>query len=137
MKIVPRKGSTWLLAVLLSTALVNGCSFFKSAEDAMKGIGKIGEKIGGEGGGKGGGQEAQPEKTHEGPLIDNKVAALRVQAALKKEGTEFERVTVEASKEEVILTGTVASAKSRERAAEIARGVQHGIKLKNELKVGH
>lgn len=123
-----------LLIVLLSVACT-GCSFFKSAEEAMKGIGKIGEKIGGEGE-KGGGKEANPSATHEGPLIDNKVIAQRVQAALQQEGAEFQHVTVDATKEEVVMTGTVPSEKARERAAEIARGVEHKIKLKNELKVG-
>ncbi|HJV33994.1 BON domain-containing protein [Geomonas sp.] len=126
-----------LLVVLLQTVVLTGCNFFKSAEEAMHGIGEIGKKVGGEGGEKGGAKPANPSATHEGPLIDNKVVALRVQAALKKEGAEFDKVTVDATKNEVVLTGTVATSKARERAEEIARKEEHGIKLKNELKVGH
>ncbi len=126
-----------LMLILLLTAAISGCSFFKNAGEAFKGIGKISntldKKLTENQQGKHG--EAQGGKKKETPLVDNKVIALRVQEALKREGAEFEKVKVETTKDEVVMTGTVPSEKGRERAAEIARKAHPGLKFKNELRV--
>lgn len=126
-----RTGVRCMMVSLLPAVIVCGCSFFKSADEAMQNISKITKSVEKEAGEK----KAQPEATHEGPLLDLKVIALRVQAALKNEGAAFEHVTVDATKDEVVMTGTVASEKARERAVEIARGVDRKGKLRNELRV--
>jgi osmotically-inducible protein OsmY len=72
---------------------------------------------------------------HEGPLLDNKVTALRVQDALRKGGAEFQQVRVEGTVEGVTLTGTVRSPADKARAAEIAKSVHRAMKLKNELQI--
>ncbi|MBJ6727841.1 BON domain-containing protein [Geomesophilobacter sediminis] len=121
------RGLRKLLVPLLIAGLVGGCSFFK--KEATKEIEKVVEPKGG--------QEPQnkPEPTHEGPLLDNKVTAMRVQDALRQAGPAFQQVTVEGTKEEVVLSGTVKSAAERNRAEEIAKSVHRKMKLKNELKI--
>lgn len=78
----------------------------------------------------------QAEPQHEGPLLDNKVTALRVQEALKKAGAGFEQVEVHGSAAGVTMSGTVKSAAERNRAEEIAKSVHREMKLKNEIKIG-
>ncbi len=126
-----------LMLILLLTAAISGCSFFKNASEAFKGIGKISNTLDkklaeGQQGKQG---EAQGGEKKETTLVDNKVIALRVQEALKREGAEFEKVKVDATKDAVVMTGTVPSEKDRERAAEIAGRVHPDLKLKNELRV--
>ncbi len=113
--------------ILLLAASLGGCSLFKSAkniEKATENIEKATEP------------KAQPGETHEGPLLDNKVTAMRVQDALKSEGNEFAEVKVTGTKNAVVLTGKVKTSKARARAEEIARTVQRKMVLKNELEVG-
>jgi osmotically-inducible protein OsmY len=118
-----------LLLSLLATSF-SGCSLFRSTEKAVNQIEKIEEKV----------TQPPPKKeeevSHEGPLLDNKVTALRIGDALKKAGPEFDRVQVEATQEAVTMTGTVKSSADRARAEEIAKSVHRPMKLKNELRVG-
>lgn len=129
----------WLHPFLLIPLLCS-CSFFQDASKSMKHIESISEKVDKDLGKMEKEQQKQEEKAasqekHETALLDHKVIAMRVQAALKKEGTEFGEVTVEGTREDVVLTGTVKSEKAKARAAEIARGVDAKVKLKNELRV--
>ncbi len=78
---------------------------------------------------------SNPQGTHEGRLLDNKVAAERVHAALRKSGPQFRHVEVDASKEGLTLIGSVASSEDRSRAEEIARGVERDVHLTDELSV--
>lgn len=120
----------YFLLVLALAALCN-CSLFKAAEE----VEKAAEKVTKPGDGKG--EQKKPEPTgHEGPLLDNKVTALRVQEALKSAGPQFDDVKVEGTGDAVVMTGTVQSAAERARAEEIARGVRRSMKLRNELRVG-
>ncbi len=78
---------------------------------------------------------SNPERTHEGKLLDNKVTAERVHAALRKAGPQFRDVGVHASKKGITLTGTVASAEARSRAEEIAKDVDPRVELSDRVSV--
>jgi osmotically-inducible protein OsmY len=139
MKMTTASRTRSVVAVALVVTGITGCGFFKrteetmkSTEKTMKNIEKITGKIATEGKGK---EKPQPEAKHEPVLVENKVIALRVQAALKKEGAQYEKVAVEGSKNEITMTGTVASAKERERAGEIAKKYAEKVTVKNEIKV--
>ncbi len=78
---------------------------------------------------------ANPQSTHEGKLLDNKVTAERVHAALRRAGPRFSHVEVNASREGIALTGRVASAETRSRAEEIAREVDPQVNLTDQVSV--
>jgi osmotically-inducible protein OsmY len=118
------------LAALMLLFSFSACSLFRSTEKVVNKIEKIEQKA------TQPEQKKEPEPSHEGPLLDNKVTALRVQDALRKAGPQFDGVQVEGTKESVVLTGTVRSSTDSARAEEIARGVHRAMKLRNELRVG-
>ncbi len=72
---------------------------------------------------------------HEDRLLDHKVTAERIHAALRRAGPRFRDVAVAASRERITLTGTVASAEARTRAEAIARDVDPTVKLDDEVSV--
>ncbi len=76
-----------------------------------------------------------PQGTHEARLLDNKVTAERVHAALRRAGPQFRHVEVTASRDGITLTGKVSSADARSRAEEIAKEVDPGAKLGNHVTV--
>lgn len=76
-----------------------------------------------------------PQGTHEARLLDNKVTAERIHAALRKAGPRFRHVEVTASRDGITLTGKVSSADARSRAEEIAKEVDPGAKLGNQVSV--
>ncbi len=78
---------------------------------------------------------SNPNRTHEGRLLDNKVTADRVHAALSKEGPEFRHVEVTGTREGITLKGSVASAETRSRAEEIAKHVDRSVALRDRLSV--
>lgn len=126
-----RRRNRLIVSILFLAACLGGCSFFRSMTESMKNVEKTTKEIEK----KVSEKDSSAEEAQEQPLLDNKVSAMRVQAALKKEGAEFDQVTVEGTKEAVVLTGTVKSSKDRERAVEIAKGVQRKMVLKNEVQV--
>lgn len=79
--------------------------------------------------------QAVPPST-EGPLLDNKVTALRVQEALRKAGTAYGHVEVTGDVRGVTLSGSVRTQAEKEKAEEIAKTVHRKMKLFNELRVG-
>ncbi len=78
---------------------------------------------------------SNPEGTHEPALLDIKVTAERVHAALRKAGPEFRHVEVDASRDGIALTGSVASGETRSRAEEIAKEVNPGVSVSNRVSV--
>ncbi len=78
---------------------------------------------------------SNPHATHEAHLLDNKVTAERVQAALRRAGPEFRHVEVSASREGIALTGRVGSAEVRSRAEEIAKQVDPHVDMRNRVIV--
>ncbi len=78
---------------------------------------------------------ANPQSTHEGKLLDNKVTAERVHAALRRAGPQFREVEVSASREGIALTGSVASAETRSRAEDIAKKVDPRVNLSDQVSV--
>lgn len=78
---------------------------------------------------------ANPQGTHADHLLDNEVTAQRIHAALRRAGPEFKHVRVTASRDEITLTGSVASAETRSRAEEIAKEVDATAKLGNHVTV--
>jgi len=78
---------------------------------------------------------ANPQATHEGDLIDNKVTAQRVEAALRKAGKEYRHVHAEARREGITLKGTVRTEAERSRAEDIARSTGRDMNLTDELRI--
>ena len=70
---------------------------------------------------------ANMNQVHEPHLLDDKVLQQRVQAALSSAGPGFQNVLVHADRGSVVLGGTVGSARAREQAEDISRGV-YGVK---------
>ncbi len=83
----------------------------------------------------GGCATSSPQGTHEGKLLDNKVSAERVQAALRKAGPEYRHVEVAGSREGITLTGRVPSAETRSRAEGIARNVDPHVNVSDRLGI--
>ncbi len=102
---VSDRARRWSAAVLLAWATLGGCA------------------------------SPSPRGTHEGKLLDNKVSAERVQAALRRAGSEFRHVEVTASTEGITLTGHVASAEARSRAEGIAKDVDRQVSLEDQVSV--
>lgn len=78
---------------------------------------------------------SSPQRTHEGKLLDHKVTAERIHAALRRAGPRFEHVQVDGSREGITLSGSVASAETRSRAEEIAKEVDAHVRLRDEVSV--
>jgi osmotically-inducible protein OsmY len=78
---------------------------------------------------------ANLRKSHEGALLDNKVLQQRVEAALRREGKDFQKVHVAADGGTVTLSGSVASTQARGRAEAISRGVYGVEKTENEINL--
>jgi osmotically-inducible protein OsmY len=116
-----------LRSAFLLAATLSSCTVYKDVKDIVHTV-KEKEQAGPQ-------TQKQAEPTVEGPLLDNKVAALRVQDALRKAGREFEQVQVTGTKHGVIMTGTVKSTADRARAEEIAKSVHREMKLTNQLQV--
>ncbi|HWB52792.1 MAG TPA: BON domain-containing protein [Tepidisphaeraceae bacterium] len=72
-------------------------------------------------------------KVHEAPLLNNKVLQQRVEAALRRAGSDFASVHVNANGGAVLLSGTVRSASVRAQAEKISRGVYGVDKIDNQL----
>ncbi|HVV00779.1 MAG TPA: BON domain-containing protein [Verrucomicrobiae bacterium] len=79
---------------------------------------------------------SNPQRTHRGNLLDDKVTQDRVTAAFKRAGPEFNRVSVTITNGEAILSGTVSAPKLRERAEEITRGTHRVQEVQDQLQVG-
>lgn len=79
---------------------------------------------------------SNPNHTHRGNLLDDKVTIQRVQAALKRAGQEFQYVTVTVNDGEVTLSGKVKTDQLRQRAEEIAKSTDRVTAVKDELQVG-
>lgn len=73
--------------------------------------------------------------THRGDLLDDKVTAQRLQAALQEAGGDLAGVRAGVTNGVIILTGSVSSPELRARAEEVARSVHRGTKLKDEVQV--
>lgn len=130
------------LSFLAPVLALAGCGFFRDVKETGHEVKKVGEDVE-----KALNKMEQPEKgksekqpppepaEREGPLLDNKVTALRVHEALRKAGPEFQHVEVNGTVNGVTISGTVKSSADRVRAEEIAKGVHRAMKLKNELRV--
>ncbi len=71
-----------------------------------------------------------------GQYVDNSVITSKVKAAIFGEPTlKSMQITVESFKGEVQLSGFVDSAASAQKAAELARGVEGVVSVKNDLIV--
>ena len=78
---------------------------------------------------------SDPGRTHDSGLLDDKVTAQRVYAALQRGGAEFRSVKVEALKGVVTLSGTVPTEQHRERAEALAKSQERVSKVDDRLEV--
>lgn len=82
------------------------------------------------------GCNSNPNKPHEGALIDDKVTSQRVKAALNRAGPQFKNVHVTTTGEgTVTLSGSVNSEQDRSRAETAARSVYRVKDLQDDLQV--
>ncbi len=102
---VSDRARRWSAAVLLVTATVGGCA------------------------------TSGPPGSPEGKLLDDKVSAERIQAALRRAGPEFRHVEVAGSRDGITLRGRVASAEARSRAEGLARDVDPQVNVRDQLSV--
>ncbi len=102
---VTDRARRWCAALLLAAATLGGCA------------------------------SSNPQGTHEGRLLDNKVSAERVQAALRKAGPEYRHVEVAGSREGITLMGRVPSAEARSHAEGIAKNVDPQVNVSDQLSV--
>ena len=82
-----------------------------------------------------GGCGSNPAKTQRPDLLDDKVTAGRVDAALRRAGPDFDHVTSRATGDQVTLTGQVRTPQEKTRAEEVARSVKRVHELQNEIQV--
>lgn len=78
---------------------------------------------------------ANPAKTHEAGVLDDKVTEERVQQALKGAGADFQSVQAQVTDGVVVLSGTVRSEELRSRAEGTALGVHRVSKLEDKIQV--
>jgi osmotically-inducible protein OsmY len=78
---------------------------------------------------------SNPAKTQRPELLDDKVTAGRVEAALHRAGPEFKHVSVQALNGDVTLTGRVRSPADKSRAEEIANSLSRVKGVKDELRI--
>jgi hypothetical protein len=79
---------------------------------------------------------SNPNRTHRGELIEDKVTEQRVQSELSRAGPDFKGIHVQSTNGVVVLSGTASSSQIRARAEKIARGVGTAIRLRDEVRVG-
>jgi osmotically-inducible protein OsmY len=72
-----------------------------------------------------------PHRTHEGELLDDKVLEQRVEAALHRQGRDFQNIHAQAIDGKVTLTGEVPSLDARSYAEQITQSV-YGVKTVND-----
>jgi osmotically-inducible protein OsmY len=77
---------------------------------------------------------SNPAKTQRPDLLDDKVTAGRVEAALHRAGPDFDHVAVQANGGRVTLSGRVRTVQDKTRAEEIARSVKRVRELQNEIE---
>lgn len=82
-----------------------------------------------------GGCSSNLSRTHRGDVLDDKVTAQRVQAALNRAGPDFQKIQAQATDGAVVLSGTVSSSEMRSRAEEIARSIHRVNQLTDEVQV--
>jgi osmotically-inducible protein OsmY len=78
---------------------------------------------------------SNPSKTQRPDLLDDKVTAGRVDAALRRGGPAFDHVSTQATGGHVTLTGQVSTAQDKSRAEEIARSVERVHELQDKIQV--
>ncbi len=78
---------------------------------------------------------AHPDRTHNADLLDDKVTAQRVQAALQRAGPQFNHVHAGVTNGTVVLSGSVSSPQLRQQAEDIAKSSHRARKLENDLDV--
>ncbi len=100
-----RMTSKLALVVLTLTILVTGCS------------------------------SSNPNRTHRGDLLDDKVTAQRVESALMRSGNAFRGVQASVTNGVVVLTGSVSTPGAKLRAEQIVRQLQRVRDVNNELQV--
>ena|SRR5215831_5554208 len=76
-----------------------------------------------------------PKHTHRPDLLDDKVTAERVKAALDRSGPEFKDIDVQASNGRVMLGGRVPSAEAKGRAEQIALSTHRVKDIDDRLEV--
>lgn len=74
-------------------------------------------------------------KTHDPTLLDDKVTAQRVSAAVQSGGPELKNVKVTTSNSHVVLSGTVQSAAAKDHAESLAKGVPRVTHLDDNIEV--
>jgi osmotically-inducible protein OsmY len=78
---------------------------------------------------------SNPQKTQRPNVLDDKVTAERVQAALRRAGATFEHVSVRVDDGQVTLLGTVRSWDEKSRAEQIAHTVKRVEQVNDQLRV--
>ena len=81
------------------------------------------------------GCQSDPSRTHDTGLLDDKVTAERVAAALQREGPEFRAVKIDTLKGVVTLSGTVPTSDGRTRAESLARNVDGVTKVNDRIEL--
>lgn len=74
-------------------------------------------------------------RTHRGQLLDDKVTAQRVQAALARAGNDFTDVHAVVTDGVVVLSGSVRSLDTRARAERIASAIRRVSNVEDDLQV--
>ena len=78
---------------------------------------------------------SDPNRTHRGGLLDDKVTTQRVNAELTRAGREFKDIHVHTTNGVVELSGTVASAQTRTQAEGIVRKVHRVTDVEDNVQV--
>jgi osmotically-inducible protein OsmY len=73
--------------------------------------------------------------THDPTLLDDKVTAQRVAAALRSGGPDFKEIKVQIRNGETILSGKASSLETRQRAEELVKDLPRVNRLRDDIQV--